>query len=175
MGLTVLTGAAVSAALLWCPAAHAAVVESTAAGFAIQQTVHITAPADRVYAALITPAKWWNSEHTFSGSAANLSLDARAGGCFCETWNGGSVQHLTVVDAQPGRILRLRGALGPFQGQGADGSLTFTLKVNAGGTDVAPGPSDPLADEGEAAQPVDGRAGLLQGDADPPDRGAELP
>lgn len=137
LGLTVLTGAAVSAALLWCPAAHAAVVESTAAGFAIQQTVHITAPADRVYAALITPAKWWNSEHTFSGSAANLSLDARAGGCFCETWNGGSVQHLTVVDAQPGRILRLRGALGPFQGQGADGSLTFTLKVNAGGTDVA--------------------------------------
>jgi uncharacterized protein YndB with AHSA1/START domain len=133
----VLIGAVVSgAALLSYPASQAAVVESTATGFAIEQTVHIAAPADRVYAALIVPAKWWNSEHTFSGSAANLTLEARASGCFCETWAGGSVQHLTVVDAQPGKILRLRGALGPFQGQGADGALTFTLKANAGGTDV---------------------------------------
>ena len=133
-----LIGASVAAGLLLVQmlSAHATVMESTAAGFALQQTLHIAAPPERVYAALITPAKWWNSEHTFSGSAANLPLEARAGGCFCEVWNGGSVQHLVVVDAQPGKILRLRGALGPFQGQGVDGALTFTLKSGANGTDL---------------------------------------
>jgi uncharacterized protein YndB with AHSA1/START domain len=135
---SICTGVAAAGFLLAMQAlsARAAVVESSAAGFAIQQTVHIAAPQARIYAALITPAKWWNSEHSFSGSAANLTLDARAGGCFCEVWNGGSVQHLIVVDAQPGKILRLRGALRPSQGQGVDGALTFTLKTNAGGTDL---------------------------------------
>jgi len=116
--------------------AHAEVIETGANGFALQRTLHIAAPPERVYAALIQPSKWWNSEHTFSGSAANLTLDARAGGCFCETWSGGSVQHLVVVYAEPGKMLRLRGALGPFQGQGVDGALTFTLKPAGDGTDL---------------------------------------
>ncbi|HEY1962577.1 MAG TPA: SRPBCC domain-containing protein [Rhizomicrobium sp.] len=135
--VSICVGAAVAGLLgIQVLAAHAAVVESTATGFAVQQMLHIAAPPERVYAALTQPAKWWNSEHTFSGSAANLTLDARAGGCFCEIWDGGSVQHLIVADAQPGKILRLRGALGPFQGQGVDGALTYTLKASAGGTDL---------------------------------------
>lgn len=131
-------GAAVASALLLAQAlsSRADVVESAPNGFAISRTVHISAPPDRVYAVLIQPARWWNSQHTFSGSAANLTLDARANGCFCETWNGGSVQHLVVVDAEPGKVLRLRGALGPFQGQGVSSALTFTLKAGAGGTDL---------------------------------------
>ena len=115
---------------------HAEVVESGANGFALQRTVHIAANPERVFTALIQPAKWWDSEHTFSGNAANLSIDTKAGGCFCETWNGGSVQHLVVVNTAPGKTLRLRGALGPFQGQGVDGALTFTLKASGDGTDL---------------------------------------
>lgn len=131
-------GAAVAFALLLTQvlSARAEVIESAPSGFALSRTIHIAAPPDRVYAALIQPARWWNSQHTFSGSAANLTLDAHAGGCFCEAWNGGSVQHLIVVDAEPAKILRLRGALGPFQGQGVAGALTFTLKAGNGGTDL---------------------------------------
>jgi uncharacterized protein YndB with AHSA1/START domain len=115
----------------------AAVTESDAGGFAIQQTVHIAAPPDKVYAALIVPAKWWDARHSYSGDAANLSIDAHGGGCFCEKLpNGGSVEHAEVVVAMPGEMLRLRGPLGPFQGQGVDGALTFTLKAAAGGTDL---------------------------------------
>jgi uncharacterized protein YndB with AHSA1/START domain len=134
----VIAGIVLAGALLFLQmwSARAAVVESAPNGFAIQQTVHIAATPERVYTALIVPATWWNSEHTFSGSAANLTLDARAGGCFCENWSGGSVQHLTIVDAETGKTLRLRGALGPLQGQGLDGALTFTLKASAGGTDL---------------------------------------
>jgi uncharacterized protein YndB with AHSA1/START domain len=121
---------------LTCPV-HAAVTDSGPNGFSIEQTVHIAAPPDKVYDALIRPAAWWDSGHTFSGSAANLTLDARAAGCFCEKMpNGGSVEHAQVVVAAPGETLRLRGPLGPFQGQGVDGALTFSLKAGGDGTDL---------------------------------------
>jgi uncharacterized protein YndB with AHSA1/START domain len=125
------------ATLLIAANARGAVVESNAQGFAIEETAHIAAMPDKVYAALTHPEHWWNSTHTFSGSASNLSLDAKAGGCLCETLpNGGSVQHLTVAVAIPNRTLRFRGAMGPFQGQGVDGALTFTMKAGNGGTDL---------------------------------------
>src|ERR1700722_2066807 len=107
-------------------------------GFEIRETAHTAASSDKVYAALLLPAQWWSSEHTFSGNAANLVLDARAGGCWCETLpGGGSVEHLRVVYVSPGKTLRLRGALGPFQGLAVDGVMTWSVKSAAGGTDVS--------------------------------------
>ncbi|HEY2676728.1 MAG TPA: hypothetical protein VGI65_07135 [Steroidobacteraceae bacterium] len=107
-------------------------------GFEVHETVHVAAPSDKAYAALLLPARWWNSDHTFSGSAANLTLDARAGGCWCETLpDGGSVEHMRVVYVAPGKVLRLRGALGPFQGLGVEGSMTWSVKSSAAGTDIS--------------------------------------
>jgi uncharacterized protein YndB with AHSA1/START domain len=118
--------------------ATAAVVDVALNGFTVRVTTHIAAPPNRVYAELITPAHWWSSDHTFSGDAANLSLDAKAGGCWCEKLpGGGSVMHLTVIYADPGKVLRLRGALGPFQGSGVDGAMTWALKASGGGTDLS--------------------------------------
>jgi uncharacterized protein YndB with AHSA1/START domain len=118
--------------------AVATVVDVASNGFTVQVTTHIVAPTDKVYASLITPAHWWSSDHTFSGHAANLSLDAKAGGCWCEKLpNGGSVVHLTVFYADPGKVLRLRGALGPFQGYGVEGAMTWTLKAVGDGTDLS--------------------------------------
>jgi len=118
-------------------AAHATVTDSAPGGFALTETVHIAAPRDKVYAALIAPSYWWSSSHSFSGNAANFTLDARAGGCWCETLpNGGSAEHLTVVYVKPGETLRLRGALGPFQSFAVDGVMTWTLKDSGAGTDL---------------------------------------
>jgi hypothetical protein len=118
--------------------AVASVVDLTPAGFTVQVSTHIASPADAVYAKLIAPALWWNSDHTFSGDAANLILEAKAGGCWCEKlMDGGSVMHLAVVYADPGKVLRLRGALGPFQGSGVEGAMTWTLKAVGGGTDLS--------------------------------------
>lgn len=115
--------------------AQAAVTDVAANGFTLDQSMIIAAPPDRVYAALIDPTRWWSSAHTFSGSAANLNLDARAGGCFCEKLAaGGSVQHLVVLKAEPGRSLRLTGMLGPFQAVAGNGVLTFSLTSQASGT-----------------------------------------
>ena len=123
--------------LLSAAATHAAVVSATPSGFAVRESVHLALTPDQAYELITHPARWWNSEHTFSHSAANLSLEAKAGGCFCEKLaNGGSVQHLTVVMASPGKALTLRGALGPFQGQGVAGALSWTLTAVDGQTDV---------------------------------------
>jgi hypothetical protein len=117
--------------------AGAEVVSATADGFALRETMHAVASPDKVYAALLLPAHWWSSEHTFSGNAANLVLDARAGGCWCETLpGGGSAEHLRVVYVSPGKTLRLRGALGPFQGMAVDGVMTWSVKGGTDGTDV---------------------------------------
>ena len=120
------------------PRAAAEVVSVAGNGFELRETAHTAASPDKVYAAMLMPARWWNSEHTFSGNAANLTLDARAGGCWCETLpKGGSVEHLRVVYVSPGKTLRLRGALGPFQGFAVDGVMTLSVKSVADGTDIS--------------------------------------
>jgi uncharacterized protein YndB with AHSA1/START domain len=117
--------------------ASAEVKSVTANGFEVVTIATIAAPADRVYAALGEVGHWWSPSHTFSRDAANLSIELRAGGCFCERLkDGGSVQHLQVVYAAPGQGLRLRGALGPLQTEGVDGTLTWMLKPGEGGTNV---------------------------------------
>jgi len=117
--------------------ASAAVVHASPNGFELKQVVHIAAPPGRVYAALIQPANWWNPQHTYSGSAGNLSLDTRIGGCFCEALpGGGTVQHLVVVNIQSNQTLELRGALGPFHARGVDGVLAFNLAPAGDGVDL---------------------------------------
>jgi uncharacterized protein YndB with AHSA1/START domain len=117
--------------------AAAEVKSTTPNGFEVVSIVTIAAPADRVYSALGEVGHWWSPSHTFSRDAANLSIELRAGGCFCERLkDGGSVQHLQVVYAAPGEGLRLRGSLGPLQMEGVDGTLAWTLKPAEGGTSV---------------------------------------
>ena len=117
--------------------ASAEVKSVTPNGFEVASAATIAAPPDRVYAALGEVGRWWSPSHTFSRDAGNLSMELRAGGCFCERLkDGGSVQHLQVVYAAPGEGLRLRGALGPLQTEGVDGTLSWTLKPGEGGTSV---------------------------------------
>src|SRR5271169_2213683 len=112
-------GVFLAAELAWPVVASAEVVAVSGNGFTVRETAEIAATPDKVYEALVRPQDWWSSDHTFSGSAANLSLDANAGGCFCETVpNSGTVKHQEVVLAAPGKTLVMRGALGPLQATG---------------------------------------------------------
>jgi hypothetical protein len=126
-----------SAALLFGASASAEVQSVGANGFEVRESVHSAASPDKAFSALLQPATWWSSDHTFSGNSANLSLDARVGGCWCERLpDGGSVEHAHVIYFSPGKVLRLRGALGPFQQLAVDGVLTWTIKAATTGTDV---------------------------------------
>ena len=98
-------------------------------GFLVKLEVTVTAPTAKVYDALVGQVgSWWDSEHTYSGDAKNLSIDARPGGCFCEKLaNGGGIEHARVIYVAPREVLRLSGALGPLQVSGVAGTLTWTL------------------------------------------------
>lgn len=124
-------------ALLAGGAARAEVVDAQPNGFEVRHEVALNARAAAVWGVLVQPAKWWSPAHTWSGSATNLSLGAASGGCFCERLpNGGSVLHMTTVNAAPGQRLVLSGALGPLQASGATGAMTFLLTEKDGKTMV---------------------------------------
>ena len=123
------------AALLSMAGAQAELLKSSDSGFTARNVVTIAAPPEAVWAALIEPARWWNAAHSWSGKAANFSLDARAGGCFCERLpNGGSVEHQRVLFANPGTLLRLSGGLGPLQPESVSAVLSWELKADGNGT-----------------------------------------
>jgi hypothetical protein len=118
---------------------RAGIVDSTANGFTVKSTVTIVGSTpDEVYRRMVKEVgRWWNSAHSWSGDARNLSIDDRAGGGFREKLkNGGSVQHLTVVFADPGKILRMTGGLGPLQSLAVAGSMAWSLTKAANGTTV---------------------------------------
>jgi len=115
--------------------ALAEVADSAANGFTVKIAMNIRAAPGDVYRRLIRVGDWWSSAHTYSGDAHNLSIEERAMGCFCEKLpDQGSVRHMDVVLVMPGKRLRLSGGLGPLQGIGAAGSMTFALSPAEGGT-----------------------------------------
>ena len=61
------------------------VVDSSANGFTLKTTLLISAAPDEVYRLLVhNVGDWWDSAHTYSGDARNLTIDAKPMGCFCE-------------------------------------------------------------------------------------------
>ena len=107
-------------------------------GFLVKFDVSVNAPAAKVYDALVGQVgSWWDPQHTYSGDAKNLSLDARPGGCFCEKLpNGGGIEHARVIYVAPREVLRLSGALGPLQASGVAGTLTWKLTSGTDNTHI---------------------------------------
>ncbi len=114
----------------------AEVINVGPSGFLLKHEIIVNLTPEQAYKTLVSDVgSWWNPAHTYSGNAKNLSIDARPGGCFCEQLpNGGGVQHLAVVYAMPGKVLRMTGALGPMQGSGLAGSMTWQITPAAGST-----------------------------------------
>lgn len=124
-----LKGLAGSLALLVAAAgsANAEVTAKAADGFSIRIVSVVKLDRDGAWARLLDVASWWNKDHTYSQDAKSLSLDAKAGGCWCEIWNGGEVEHGRVVAVMPRDLLRVSAALGPLQQMGVSAALTFQL------------------------------------------------
>lgn len=125
--------------------ASARVQEASERGMVMRYVAHVPVGADEAWAVLVKPAQWWDSTHTYSGDSANLSLDARPGGCFCEVLPGkdgpkaaprGGVEHMRVVYVDKGRALRMSGALGPLQADAAVATLNFQFKPDETGTQI---------------------------------------
>ena len=132
-------------------------------GFTITHAMTVDVEPERVWAAFTQLPSWWNGAHSWSGQAANMSLDAQAGGCWCERWgHGQSAVHGQVIAVQPGSMLRLRAELGPLQQLPVVGVLTFGTARRDGATRLrvtyrVGGPADAELDKLAAA--VDGVIG----------------
>lgn len=125
--------------------AIARVHEETATSFVVRLGVEVPVGPGKVWDMLIRPADWWDSENSYSGDAANLSLDPRAGGCFCEVLPAkdsqdgaalGGAEHMRVVYAERPRALRMVGALGPIQPDAVTGVMTMILQPSDTGTRI---------------------------------------
>jgi hypothetical protein len=114
--------------------AAAALSDVGPTGFIVTVRHELKATPQRTWEALGEVDRWWNPQHSWSGSAANLSLGRRAGDCFCERWAAGSVEHGRVVMALDGKLLRLDAALGPLQALAVHGVLSFAISVVDGRT-----------------------------------------
>ncbi len=113
-------------------------------GFNVVHIATVEAQPDVIWKRLITPKDYWSSAHSWSGSVDGFTLDPRAGGCFCELIQDkdakgkpktiGSVEHMRVIFAQPGKVLRMQGALGPLQSEAILGTLTVAINPVKDGT-----------------------------------------
>ena len=121
----------------------AEVVEADNGHFITRNEAVVESDPKETWLALISPARWWSDEHTWSADAANLTLTPQAGGCFCERIPEvqdnnritleGSVEHMRVIQAYPEVALRMSGGLGPLQSEPVTGVLTIALsKVDEG-------------------------------------------
>ena len=131
-----LLAAALSAVSLAALAGSAAaeVAARSENGFSLVYERPVTASAEAVLEAVGRPAAWWSDAHTYSGSAANLSVDLRPGGCWCEALPGGGVKHAEAVLVWPEqRMVRFDAPFGPLQSIGADAVLTMTWAEAADG------------------------------------------
>jgi uncharacterized protein YndB with AHSA1/START domain len=124
-------------------------------GFTSEHKLAIAAPPAKVWETLLRPALWWEAGHTYSGDAANLSLDPRPGGCWCEKTAKGGVEHMRIVYVASGEMLRMTGGLGPLQARPVTGVMTITLAPAGAGTELTVSYSVAGAGLNGLAAPVD--------------------
>lgn len=117
--------------------ASAEVITSAPDHFTLKLEAQSDLSVSETWARLIEPSEWWQSDHTYSGDAGNLSLDPQAGGLWREDWDGGSVWHGTVLQAQPEETLVLSAPFGPLQGLAVTSVWTISLApTESGGTQI---------------------------------------
>lgn len=121
-------------------AASAAVKDAAANGFSIENEQVVPVDQATAWQALVGDVdRWWPKDHSWWGAQSKLSIEPRAGGCFCEAGLDGQQQalHMTVSFVDPGKTLRLLGGLGPLQGMGLSGAMEFRLApADSGGTRI---------------------------------------
>ncbi|MBT8091867.1 MAG: SRPBCC family protein [Gammaproteobacteria bacterium] len=118
--------------------AAAEVIDAAAGGFTTVNEVQID--VSRVEAWRIATneiSQWWSSDHTISGDAGRLYIEALPQGCFCERLGeDAGVVHLTVTMVSPGVVLRMTGGLGPLGLMGVNGNMTWEFDDDGDGSRV---------------------------------------
>lgn len=105
-------------------------------GFITEHRIQVSADRETTWNAFIQAGKWWPADHTWWGDANGLTIDAFAGGCFCEKSGDKSAEHMRITLVDTHNSMRMTGGLGPLQGMGMYGALDWTFEANDQGTQV---------------------------------------
>ena len=118
--------------------AAAEVVSASPNGFAVRQTVELSAKPEVAFSSFARVGAWWDKAHTYSGQATNMSLDPRPGGCFCEKFpkGGGGIEHMRVTYVAPPKRIVLTGSLGPLLYEATAAVMDVQVKPSAGGSQL---------------------------------------
>ena len=132
-----LTSLLLLALLFHGSSATAAVLDKSANGFVIESVVEVAHTPLLSYQQFLRVGEWWDGDHSWFGKAENFSIDARAGGCFCEINGEQQVQHAEVVFVKPAEEIRMTGGLGPLQAMAVHGVLVWKFEpLDQGGTRI---------------------------------------
>lgn len=115
---------------------QAKIVNSAPDHFTLKHEAVSTLPPKAMWKRLIKPQTWWHPDHTYSGSAKNLSLKAKAGGFWKEVWPEGSVIHGEVLYIKKGEQLRLSAPFGPLQEMAVTDIWTITISPHENGSKI---------------------------------------
>jgi hypothetical protein len=123
-------------ALVFSLPSGAEVVDAEASGFTTRHSLTISRARAEVYRASVGKVgSWWSDDHTVSGRAANMYVEAKPQGCFCERLGeNAGVVHMTVTFVNPTVMLRLSGGLGPLGLMGVNGNMTWEFADSEEGT-----------------------------------------
>lgn len=136
--------------------ASAEVLEAGDDGFVSAHEIEIEAQPARVFDAVVDEVgRWWDPAHSYSGDAANFSLDTVCGLCEGLDSGSGMVRHLRVDAWRRGKSLVLGGGLGPLQRLGVAGSMSFDFEATQTGTRVTYRYTVNGRNVGAWAEPVD--------------------
>ncbi len=118
------------------PCGHAEVADAAPGGFTSVHRLTVAATPMEVWDALTRDfGQWWDPAHSFFGDPGKFRVPTAVGGAWMEDAGDGRwVRHMDVVYVDPGKVLRMRGALGPLQAMAVTGALTFTMEPAATGT-----------------------------------------
>ena len=105
-------------------------------GFNLKISREVQTEPAVVYEQFLKISEWWIKGHTWFGSSDNLSIEAKAGGCFCEIDGERQVHHMLVTFVDPGREIKMTGGLGPLQMMGVHGGMSWRFEASETGTQI---------------------------------------
>ncbi|WP_414827637.1 SRPBCC domain-containing protein [Alteromonas sp. H39] len=114
---------------------QAEVTHASASGFIIENSQVTSADPQSTWRALVSDVdKWWPKDHSWW--QGTFTIDTSAGGCFCERAGDNSAEHMRISLVNSPTTLIMTGGLGPLQGMGVNGALTWKLIPEGSGTRV---------------------------------------
>lgn len=101
--------------------------------FIISIKTTLMAPKEQAYQQFLQIGDWWQDSHTWFGDASAMTIEPKAGGCFCERNGDKQALHMTIAHVNPGISVQMIGGLGPLQSLAVNGHMLWNFESTEDG------------------------------------------